>query len=408
MTPKHLILAGAGHAQLDLLAALARRVPEGWAVSMITPQPAFHYSGMLPAIIAGAVAPAAADIPVAAIARAAGFDVRIASLVALDTLTRSLTLDDGSVLGYDLLSIDVGSRPGHSDVSGVEASAMPVKPFAAAMELVARVDALLRDTPPSGVVPVTVVGGGAAGVEVAFALRARIAKAGRVPRVTIVDAATGDMQSPLAGFPHRVRRLALHALAKRQIGFIAGHVTRVTSTGADVTMHDRSIRHLPASLTAWVTGAASHPWLARSGLTCDARGFPFATETLALDAATTVFGGGDCVTLSDAPDTAKAGVYAVRMGPVLAHNILARMRGNRTLESYRPQREFLALLSTSDGKALLHWRRVAMEAGWAQQLKSWIDDRYLRRHRELAPDVPPPEITPRADAQSIPSPPGVP
>jgi NADH dehydrogenase FAD-containing subunit len=394
VTPKHLILAGAGHAHLDLLGALAREVPAGWAVTVVTPQPDFHYSGMLPAILGGVVAPAAADIPVAAIARAAGLDVRIASVAALDTVARFVTLDDGSVLPYDLLSLDVGSRPAHTDTPGAATETCAVRPFSAALTLMSHVDRAVSDTARSHDASVTVVGGGAAGVEVAFALRARIARAGRVPRVTIVDAATDDVLLPLTGFPHRARKLAARALARRQIAFIAGQVTAVTAAAAEIAARDGSHRRLPASVTAWVTGAAAHPWLAGSGLACDVRGFPFAGATLALDTGATVFGGGDCVTLRDARGTAKAGVYAVRMAPVLAQNVLARMRGQSALVEYSPQRNFLALLSTSDGEALLHWKGVAVEARWAQRLKSWIDGRYLSRYRALA------STTPRAGRQS--------
>ncbi len=49
-----------------------------------------------------------------------------------------------------------------------------------------------------------------------------------------------------------------------------------------------------------------------------------------------------------------------------------------------PQRDFLALLSTGDGSALLRWRGIALEGRWVQQAKTWIDESYLRRYRTLA------------------------
>jgi hypothetical protein len=73
------------------------------------------------------------------------------------------------------------------------------------------------------------------------------------------------------------------------------------------------------------------------------------------------------------------------MAPVLAANVLAVARGERARERFTPQRDFLALLSTSDGRALLRWRSVTLESRWAQWLKTRIDERYLQRHRALAP-----------------------
>ncbi len=72
------------------------------------------------------------------------------------------------------------------------------------------------------------------------------------------------------------------------------------------------------------------------------------------------------------------------MAPVLAGNVLAVMQNRLAERRYVPQRSFLALLSTGDGMALLRWKGVTLESRWAQHLKTWIDQRYLRRYRALA------------------------
>ena len=379
--PRHLVLAGAGHAQLDLLAALSRQCPPGWDVTLVTSQPAFHYSGLLPAIIAGLVAPDAAQIPVAAIARAAGMRVVEASVTALDAAQRRLQLHTGQTIDCDLLSLDVGSVPAALDVPGVSEHASPMRPFHAALTLTSRLDAALVTGAKGELVPVVVVGAGAAGVEIAFAVRARIRAAGRAPQVTLVDPSITDGR-PLAGFDEASRTLAARALQTRGIRRHGGEVQAVHADG--VTVRDASGTTRIASVaTAWVTGPAAPQWLSRAGLPCDARGYPLADDTLALTADATIFGAGDCVTLREYPAMPKAGVYAVRMAPILAANVLAVMRDTRPAARYMPQRSFLALLSTGDGKALLRWNGVTLESRWAQHLKTWIDLRYLRRYRSL-------------------------
>ena len=93
-----------------------------------------------------------------------------------------------------------------------------------------------------------------------------------------------------------------------------------------------------------------------------------------------VFGAGDCIRF-ETRDLAKAGVYAVRQGPVLARNLLRRLAGRELLD-YRPQEHFLALLATGDGEAILSWRGLAASGRWVWKLKDSIDRRWMSRFIE--------------------------
>jgi NADH dehydrogenase FAD-containing subunit len=86
------------------------------------------------------------------------------------------------------------------------------------------------------------------------------------------------------------------------------------------------------------------------------------------------------VTLADYPETPKAGVYAVRQGPVLARNLRAAL-GEGSPATYVPQRTFLSLLNTADGKALLRWHGIVSHSRFAWWLKDRIDRRFVRRYR---------------------------
>ncbi|HEX2164288.1 MAG TPA: pyridine nucleotide-disulfide oxidoreductase, partial [Thermoanaerobaculia bacterium] len=89
---------------------------------------------------------------------------------------------------------------------------------------------------------------------------------------------------------------------------------------------------------------------------------------------------GDCATLRDRPETPKAGVHAVRQGPLLWRNLVAAARGGE-LARFRPRRRFLALLDTGDGRAILAYGRLALWSRWAARLKERIDRRFVRRSR---------------------------
>ena len=136
-------------------------------------------------------------------------------------------------------------------------------------------------------------------------------------------------------------------------------------------------RVLPASLVVWATGAAGPDLLARSGLPVDERGFLRVGDDLRCVEFPEIFAAGDCATLASYPELPKAGVYAVRQGPVLAANLRAVARGRRT-RRFRPQRDFLALLNTGDGRAILSRGSLALRNRLAWRLKDYIDRRFIR------------------------------
>ncbi len=107
--------------------------------------------------------------------------------------------------------------------------------------------------------------------------------------------------------------------------------------------------------------------------------------TLQIEGHDDLFAVGDCASLDGHPDLPKAGVYAVREGPVLVDNLRARLVG--------------AALSDYDAAARLPLapqpRRRAghrLEVGLAAEgralfrLKDWIDRRFMRRFQVLDED----------------------
>ena len=141
-------------------------------------------------------------------------------------------------------------------------------------------------------------------------------------------------------------------------------------------------RRLGADLTFWVTGAAALPLFRDSDLPLDNGGFVRTRSTLQVEGHDHIFAVGDCATLTDHPHRARAGVYAVRMGPYLIDNV-ERLLGGRRLRRYTPQGDFLSLLNLGDGTA------VGAKWGWTfegrrvMRLKDRIDRRFMDRFQAL-------------------------
>jgi selenide,water dikinase len=136
---------------------------------------------------------------------------------------------------------------------------------------------------------------------------------------------------------------------------------------------------MPADVILWATGAAAPSLLGQLGLPLDPRGFLLTDDTLLSVSGAPVFVVGDSGTIADRA-IAKAGVYAVRQGPVLWDNI-QRLVESRPLRPYRPQRGFLKLVNTGDGRAIGEWKGVSFEGRWCWHLKDRIDRRFMRLHR---------------------------
>lgn len=363
---KRLVLVGGGHAHLEVLRRLAVRPHPPVDLTLVSLDHRHLYSGMVPGYLQGQYREEEITFELPALAARAGGRFVQGRVTAVHPGAREIGLEEGDALPYDLISFNVGSRTAGDDLPGVREQAALVKPISRAADLQRR----LRELAAEGDEPcrATIVGGGAAGVEIACAIAAVLDRAGRERHgrhVAILDSSA----QILSEYSERFRRRALKVLSDKQIGIGAG--MRVEG--------DR----LPPGLTVWLTGAAAWPLFQCSGLPLDDRGFLLVNDALRSVADPRVFGAGDCVTLARHPDTPKAGVYAVREGPVLWKSLLAALAGTRP-PRYEPQEGYLSLLNTGDGRALLSYKGLVSHSRWAWRLKDGIDRRFVARYQRLA------------------------
>jgi pyridine nucleotide-disulfide oxidoreductase family protein len=370
---KHLVLVGGGHAHALVLRALIDEPEPGIAITLVAPDRHSPYSGMLPGHIAGLYTRDEMHIDLARLAQRLGARFVEDKAVAFDGAARQVTLANGEVLSFDVLSIDIGITPDIAAIEGAREHALSVKPIGDLLEKTDRLIASART--PGGPKRFAVVGGGAAGICLAFALAARLRGGdGEAHGYDFVVVTAGEL---LPEVNTLARLLVKRALERRGIALRTHSRVRAVTRDGLVLEGGEPVA---ADAVLVTSHAKAPPVLANGDLARDERGFLAIDETLRVIGEDAVFAAGDCATMIDHPRP-KAGVFAVRQGSPLARNLRAVLRGE-PLQGYVPQKDWLMLIASADGRAIASrgaW--LAYEGRLAWWLKDRIDQRFMKLFR---------------------------
>lgn len=376
---RDLVLAGAGHTHAHVLRMWRMAPLADVRLTCVSPYPVAAYSGMLPGTLAGLYEPAQMEIDLVRLCAAAGARLIVAPIAGLDLARRSVRFEDRPDVPFDVLSLGLGSQPKLPEAlaAGGE-GVVAIKPM---QTFLSRLDARLRvaaAAPAREPLKAVVVGAGAGGVEIALCLPARVrAICGERPLdLTVID----RKHSVLPGLPEATAAYVQAEFKRRGVKLILNAEVQQFRGGL-LALSDGQC--LPADVVLCTTSAEAPAVLSQCGLKTDAQGFVLTRETLEAVDADAVFAVGDCGSIVDRP-TPKAGVYAVRQGPVLWDNLHRKLSGAALLP-YRPQRGFLSLLATGDRRAILSYKGRSVHAAWCWRLKDRIDRKFMRMYQSVAP-----------------------
>lgn len=366
---RELVLLGAGHAHLLVLARLARQRAADVNVTLVTPHPLQTYSGMVPGYVAGRYSLQDCQVPLEPLIHAAAARWVQARCEGIDAATCAVRLS-GEGLGplrYDVLSIDTGAvlERGKLEAAmpGAGEHALLVHPIERFARLWPRVVQLAAERPLS----VAVIGAGAAGIELVCAAQQRLPGS----HFTLV---TGGVEVA-DGYCGALQARVLRILRQRHITVLRAACTGVAA--GQITLAGGAT--LACDVPVVAIGTHAPAWLAGSGLALDAAGHVLVNTFQQSSSHATVFAAGDVASRIDQPH-GKSGVYAVRAGPALATNLAAALAG-RPLRSYRPPRRTLNLLSCGTGHAIASWGPLSLEGRWVWRWKDRIDRRFVQRYR---------------------------
>ena len=386
---RHIVLLGIGHTNAHIVRMWAMNPLPDTDLTCVSDSAVTTYSGYLPAVLAGQLPVDAMEIDLVRLCAAAGARLIIDRATGLDREQTMLLFEHRPPVHYDVLSIGIGSVPQMPDEGIDSPNLVPIKPM---RTFLPRLDAAIAHCESSKPLNIVVAGGGAAGVEVTQCLAERLydgpltaPEGHRTFTITLVTSSSSLLSGCSSKTIARVQRMM------DDRGNQTRNNTTITAVRNDhVIVNDGDT--LPADIVVWATGATAPTLLSEFHLPTDDRGFLLTHNTLQSTSGDPVFVVGDSGTIQG-NHLPKAGVYAVRQGPVLWDNI-QRHLNDQSLLPYQPQATFLKLLNMGDGRAVGEWRGWSFSGRWAMKLKMSIDQKFMDMYQLLPDTMPMPDDVP--------------
>jgi selenide, water dikinase len=376
-----MVLVGGGHSHVGVLRSLGMQPLENVRLTLISTDMYAPYSGMLPGYVAGHYSHAGVHIDLQRLAAFAGAALCHDEVIGIDRQARRVLCRHSAPVNYDFLSLNLGATPQVAQVPGALAHSVPVKPIARFNQRWLALLERVRNHSGNHTVTIAVVGGGAGGVELLLAMQYRLRRElqllGRNPddlRFHLVTQGAEILPTHNAGVRRRFRAVLAGRGVQVHVDTAVREVQagRLRAAGGLVINADEII---------WVTQAGGAPWLTATGLALDDGGFVQVNEHLQSVSDPRIFAAGDVASLVG-HRLDKAGVFAVRQAKPLTDNLRASVQ-SQPLVAYRPQRKWLALISTGNRYAVASRGALGFAGGWVWRWKDSIDRRFMRRFSDL-------------------------
>ena len=169
---QHLVLIGGGHSHAIALKEWQKNPIPNVKLTLITNVLQTPYSGMLPGYIGGFYRFEETHIDLKKLAQFSQIKLVLTTAIALDLINNQVICADYLPITFDILSIDIGSTPTLMNITGCE-YVIPAKPVSQLLEAWEKVlNCVGRES--ENPVSISIVGGGAGGVELALNMRSRL------------------------------------------------------------------------------------------------------------------------------------------------------------------------------------------------------------------------------------------
>lgn len=364
---RKLLLVGAGHAHLTILKNLKAFLNQKYHVTVINAEKYHYYSGMGPGMLSGLYSPEQIGFHIEKMVKHEGGQFIHDQFVRICPEHQTVETQSGKFISYDVVCFNIGSYvpcPKFINELKVGNFFFTVKPIRNLLLARNRIDSLLKQKH----ITISVVGGGAAGVEIAANVGALVKQHKSKANVILVAG-----EKLLNRFDNNFRFKAKTIL--KQYGIVLFEFCRVDNILNQCVILDTGL-HIPCDMVIWATGILPSQSFIKSGLPTGPDGGLLVNKYLQCVAFSNIFGGGDCISFQD-QNLDKAGVYAVRQSPILFENLI-NFLGKKPLKPFVPQKDYLIILNMGNHNGLLKWKNVTLNGQAAFWLKNTIDQHFMK------------------------------
>ncbi len=364
---KRVCLVGGGHTHALALKGIAASLPHQAEITLISPFRFTPYSGMIPGTIETIYRKDEFLIDLERLARNLKVSWLEDEVVALDAKRNMLTLRSGKLLPFDTVSLNLGGEMSVVIPQGKDL--MKVKPVNAFLEWLKWIDDY-----DGGSLDLCIVGGGAAGIEIACALRQRICRRiGNFPvdcRITLIEAGNGLLRGHSPRFVRRIHR----ALA--YLG-ISVQVDSEVREHRDGSLHTSTNEEIRADKVILATPVKPPTLLKDTQLDIDEEGFISVNRFLQSISHPHVFACGDACNILGM-SCPKAGVFAVRQAATLKRNIVAHVL-QQPLREFPFQPRHLSIINLGNRRAAAAYGAWCFTGRWVWFWKNHLDRSFMNR-----------------------------
>ena len=325
------VVVGAGFGGLASVGRLARA---GMRVTLVDSNIYSTFQPLLYQVATGGLNPSDVAYPLRGFTRKYGASFRRGEVTGIDPAARQVMLADGGQLGYDYLILAAGMSAAYYGVTGADKYSFGLYTRHDAIALRDRIMACLEQLSAAGgaeQASVTVVGGGATGVELAGTLAElrSIALPSSFPEIDparVHIRLIEQVKELLTPFHPSLREYARRQLVARGVEVMLG-------TGIREITADRVIltdgRELGSELTVWAAGVAAPDRAGRWGLPQGKGGRLLTGPDLRVTGQDRIFAVGD-IALIDGHPLPQLAQPALQMGRHAAGQVTALAAGQPT------------------------------------------------------------------------------